>query len=219
MPITVVESDLANQPKALPIITPDQFRKPFKAPARTGKRKPRKLGRSLIATDTPEKKAIAEQKLTKRKKETKSKGKKVIRQVLQSDSEDEDDVILNDDTEDEGGWLETKKTNITEDLLTRPLERLPNEGEYVLVQFCSKNQKVFFVGKVLEERNLNFMELYVSFLRYKKGKFVMPNVPDLSHVKDDDVRYILPTPTFNGSTARQQSYYTFPVDLSHINIR
>lgn len=130
-----------------------------------------------------------------------------------SSSSDEDDMILNDETDDEGDWVEIEETILTEDLLTRPLERLPNEGEYVLVQFCSKNQKIFFVGKVLEERNHSSLELYVSFFRYKKGKFVMPNVPDLSYVKDDDVKFILPTPV-TGSTARQQSYYTFPVDLS-----
>ncbi|KAH9628548.1 hypothetical protein HF086_001155, partial [Spodoptera exigua] len=122
------ESD-ANQSTKKSLITPDQFRKPLKAPTRLGKRKPRKLGKSHIATDTPAKNAIAEQKAAKRKKETKSKGmgKKVIRQVLQSDSEDEEDMVLNDETDDEGGWVESLETIITEDLLKKSIERLPNE--------------------------------------------------------------------------------------------
>ncbi|XP_045782879.1 uncharacterized protein LOC123879265 [Maniola jurtina] len=216
----ITEINLSVPPRIKSLITPDQFRKPLKAPARNGKRKPRKLGKSLIATDTPEKNAIAKQKAAKRKKEIKCKGKKAIRQVLQSDSEDEMDIVLNDETDDEGDWIETEEEhNITDDLLKRPLVRLPNEGEYILVQFCSKNQKIYFVGKVLEERNISSSDLYVSFLRYKKGKFVMPNVPDLSYVKDEDVRFILPKPTVSGSTSRQQSYYVFPVDLSQINIR
>ncbi|XP_047033430.1 uncharacterized protein LOC124639949 [Helicoverpa zea] len=221
MSTTFPESESTSSSGIKSIITPEQFRKPLRAPTRTGKRKPRKLGKSLIATDTPEKNAIAEQKAAKRKKETKTKGigKKAIRQVLQSDSEDENDMILNDETDDEGDWVESEETIITEDLLKQPLLQLPKESQYVLVQFCSKNQKIFFAGKILEERNPNTLEFYVSFLRYKKGKFVLPDVPDLSYVKDDDIRLILPTPTVSGSTARQQSYYSFPVDLSHINIR
>ena len=61
----------------------------LKAPSRTEKRK---LGRSLIATDTPEKNAIAELKSAKRKNQIKRK--KSVRQVLQTDSEDDDEETI-----------------------------------------------------------------------------------------------------------------------------
>ncbi|CAH2086467.1 unnamed protein product [Euphydryas editha] len=49
-------------PKSEHIITPVMFRPPLKAGPRTDKRKGRKLGKSMIATDTPEKERIAEER-------------------------------------------------------------------------------------------------------------------------------------------------------------
>lgn len=55
-------------------IGPEEFRPPLKAGARTNKRKQRKLGRSMIATDTPEKDEIAlVRDAAKRRKESKEK--------------------------------------------------------------------------------------------------------------------------------------------------
>lgn len=204
------------------LVIPEQFRKPFKAAARSGKRKPRRLGRSLIATDTPEKEEIKSYKTAiKRKKERKATDKKYVRKVLKSDSEEDDEVVLDDDSADDDNWLddeENQENIITEELLVNPLTELPREGQYVLVQFESKKQRVFYVAKVLEERN-NDLEFYVSYLRHRKGQFTMPNAPDLAYVKDDNIKMILPNPTLNGSTARQQSYLTFGVYLSGLNIR
>ncbi|KAF2891884.1 hypothetical protein ILUMI_14289 [Ignelater luminosus] len=200
------------------IVTPDQFRKLFKAPPRTGERKPRKLGRSLIATDTPEKEEIAKDRSAAKRMKTSNKS--VTRKVLQSDSEEEGEVVLDDESDVEGTWLEENSDEnfFTAESLSQPVSMLPKEGQYVLVKFESKKQRLFYTAKVLEERN-DALELYVSFLRYKKGHFTMPNVPDLSFVKDDQIVYILPKPTVSGSTARQQSYYKFSIDLSNINIR
>lgn len=199
------------------LVTPDEFRKPLKAAARNNKRKPRRLGRSLIATDTPEKNEIEYNKRAKRKRVT----RKAIRKVLQSDSEEDCEIVLNDDSPDEGSWLsdeEDKENIITQKMLMKPLPRLPREGEYVLVEFASKKQLLYYVAKVLEERN-DTLELYVSYLRHKKGRFSMPNTPDLAYAKDDNIKLLLPTPVSSGSTVRQQSYLTFSFDLSCINIR
>ncbi|CAH0562830.1 unnamed protein product [Brassicogethes aeneus] len=73
-------------------VSPEQFRAPLKAKPRANKRKPRKLGKSIIATDTPEKNEIdTAREATKKRKEVKEK--KVKRQVLQSDSKEDYDVI------------------------------------------------------------------------------------------------------------------------------
>lgn len=53
------------------------------------------------------------------------------------------------------------------------------------------------------------MEMFVSFLKTKNELFHNPNVPDLSYVKDDDIKFILPEPTVTENTARQQSCFKF----------
>ncbi|KAJ2937616.1 hypothetical protein O0L34_g12959 [Tuta absoluta] len=61
-------------------IPPKEFMPPLKAGPRSGGRKPRKLGRSLIATDTPEKNEITEAR--NKAKQRKSAAKKAKRLVL-----------------------------------------------------------------------------------------------------------------------------------------
>ncbi|CAG5046382.1 unnamed protein product [Parnassius apollo] len=57
--------------------SPKEFMLPLKSGPRPGRRKPRKLGKSMIATDTPEKNQIAEER---KKHETRS-----LRQVQLND--------------------------------------------------------------------------------------------------------------------------------------
>lgn len=103
---------------------------------------------------------------------------------------------------------------MTEQDINKPLSRFLKEGEYVLVQFTTKKIKPFYIGKVIEERNEN-LEFYISFLMKKAcNKYHFPAILDLSNVKDDDVKFVLPKPTFSGSTTRQQNYYSFSIDLS-----
>lgn len=222
--INLAPSTSAGPSKDCQILTPDQFRQPLKAKPRTGKRKPRKLGRSLIATDTPEKAAIAvEREAAKRRKEMKGK-KGSVRKVLQSDSEDEEEVVLHDESDDDDiDCFEEEKENdqmtLTENCLQNPLCRSPTVGDYIIVEFSTKKQKIYYVAKVLESRNTS-MEVYVSFLRQKTDQlFHIPNVPDLACVNDHDIKFILPKPTVTGSTARQQSCYKFPINMSNLNLR
>lgn len=60
--------------------SPKEFMPPLKAGPRTGWRKPKKLGRSMIATDTPEKNQIAEER--NKAQERKSATKKTKRPIL-----------------------------------------------------------------------------------------------------------------------------------------
>lgn len=218
-------------------VSPSQFRQPLKALPRANKRK-RKPGRSLIATDTPEKENIRMQRSEVKKKKLPKKNKinepkkRAVRKVLQSDSEDEtENISIHDEDsdwceEDENNdWCEEDKVGnrieiLTDDkLLRNVLPRLPKEGDYVLVRFSTKRKSVYFVGKVLHERN-DKLEYYVSFLRAnRKYQFNMPSNPDISYVKECDLKFILPKPCLGGSTLRQQSYYYFNVDFSQIDIR
>ncbi|CAG9794150.1 unnamed protein product [Diatraea saccharalis] len=155
------------------------------------------------------------------------KQRKVIKKVLQSDSEDqsEEDQNINveyQESDEDNEWpdddIENETICLTENDFTDPLPRPPRKGEFVLVEFSTKKQKVFYIGKVLESRNHN-LDYYISYLRKKAhGKYAMPNNPDLSIAKERDIKYILPKPTFGGSTMRQQSYYCFPIDFSNLNV-
>ncbi|CAH2108862.1 unnamed protein product [Euphydryas editha] len=218
-------------------VSPSQFRQPLKALPRANKRK-RKPGRSLIATDTPEKENIRIQRLEVKKKKLPKKNKanepkkKAVRKVLQSESEDDtENISIHDEDSDwceeneDSDWCKEDEVGnkiemlTDEKLLLNVLPRLPKEEDYVLVRFSTKRKSVYFVGKVLHERN-DKLEYYVSFLRAnRKYQFHMPSNPDLSYVKEYDVKFILPKPCLGGSTLRQQSYYYFNVDFSQIDIR
>ncbi|GAB6021636.1 Nucleoporin nup93 [Chamberlinius hualienensis] len=108
---------------------------------------------------------------------------------------------------------------ITEDHLIRPLPRLAVEEDFVLVKFANKRLKFYYVGKVVENRN-DDLEYGVSFLRkVTTNTFYLPIVPDVSAVKEDDVKLILPKPYFSGTTSTQQSFFSFSFDFSLVNIR
>lgn len=202
--------------------SPFEFRNPIKAGPRKSKRKARKLGRSLIATDTPEKLEIEMDKnFSKNRKEAKKR--KTAKKILQNDSENELFEIPYQESDEDNDWLDEEVENyivpITSNYLKRPLSHTPQEGEYVLVEFSTKKTQIYYVGKVLESRNKK-LEYCISYLRRKSiNKFHNPNEPDISYVKEQDIKLILPKPDFSGSTSRQQSYLSFATDLSLLNIR
>lgn len=174
----------------------------------------------MIATDTPEKNEIEmEKSAVKRKKETKKK--RVSKKVMQSDSDDEDIEIPLQDSDADCDWIDENEPDIsvlTYKDLEKPLPRLAQEGEYVLVEFATKKKILYYVGKVLQTRNKD-LEYQISFLRQnRQHKFCLPDVPDISFIKEQDVKFILPKPTVSGSTSRQQSIYDFPLNLSSIAI-
>lgn len=86
------------------------------------------------------------------------------------------------------------------------------------MQLTTKKQKSLYIGKVIEERNSDLEYYTISFLRRKPGtdKFLMPNKPDLSLIKDDDLKYILPKPSMVGTASRP--FYIFPIDFTLVTI-
>ncbi|KAJ2937402.1 hypothetical protein O0L34_g19085 [Tuta absoluta] len=95
----------------------------------------------------------------------------------------------------------------------KQLRRHPREDEYVIVQFETKRLRSLYIGKVLEGKN-NDLEYYVSFLRQKSGtqRFHVPDKPDLSVVKENDIKFILPKPSMVGTSSRPM--YSYSVDLT-----
>lgn len=142
-----------------------------------------------------------------------------------SESEDETEIVLQDSDNDQNWWEEEDDENwrpLTNDMVIQNvLNRQLQEGDFVIVIFPGKKQNVFFVAKILNLRNQD-LEYYVSFLRLKNNSvdlFHFPTVPDVSYVKEDDIKMILPKPRLCGSTIRQQSYFQFAVNFSELNIR
>lgn len=182
---------------------------PRKSDQNTKKRK----GKTMIATDTPEK-----MELMKIKEKT-VRGQKVKRRVLDSDSDDssaEGDVELQDSSGEENFINDEPEP---EPVNFGNLHRHPIQDDYVLVEFITK-QKVYYVGKILSQRNEN--EFEVSFMRKStKGyeSFFAPNVPDLSLVMKKDIKMILPPPLTHGLTKRQTSLLKFEINFSNLNIK
>lgn len=202
-----LETESLNQ-----FLSPEQFRGfPVAGPRK--ERKPRRKGKSMIATDTPEKNDIEQREVAKRKKNAKI----IKRKVLQEEEEttDDDDYSVHSDDKESGSDNE----NIINPEFLQPLENRPSIGDFVLVEFQPKSHKVYYIGKVLTAEN---EDVEVTFLR-KNNKmmntFHMPNVPDISMVSLYDIKMILSTPKFCGNTKRQQAFYLFDLNFSKIDLR
>lgn len=210
--------------------SPMEFMAPFKAGPRTGKRKSRKLGKSMVATDTPEKDRIAdERKKTKERKLvaktisqpafSNKRGKKKPKMAmidLESSEEDEDVVYMEEGDSDISEFSEELDEDglplVTEDF--KKLTRSPKEGDYVLVLLDANKLKVFYVARITEVINTN--KFVASFMRLKvkdNMKFHMPLEPDLSEIHMKEIKMILPLPQINGSKLRN-STYVFPVRVT-----
>lgn len=221
---TVNKNTPTTSAKELSFKSPFEFRNPIKAGPRKTNRKRRKPGRSMIATDTPEKTLIEQEKNAKKRK-TETKKNKVIRTILDSDEEIENhgEVQLAD-SDDDDDWQEPPEEDqddneitLTEEDLNNLLPYPPKEGEYVIVELTTKKQRSLYIGKIIEERNKD-LEYYISFLRRKSGtqKFLMPDKPDLSLVKENDLKYILPKPSVVGTSSRP--FYDFSINLTLLTI-
>lgn len=213
-------------------IDPTEFRPPIKAKPRKNVRKNRKKGRSMIPTDTPEKEQIElEKQARKRQADMKTKvgcankkGKTVVRRVLQDSSTSESDtsMILESDgamTDEFDDNSDIDSIPIAKDQLGN-LSRDPVEGEFVLVEFQGRKDKIYYLAKVLAAQEGEFD---VSFLRKKSPTqyvFCIPDIPDLSTVPKSDIKLILPKPSDLGSTSRcKNSFYSFNIDFCGLDLR
>lgn len=89
-------------------------------------------------------------------------------------------------------------------------------GSFVLVKFTTKKTCQYYVGKVL--KLIGEEEYEISFMRRHGNKFVFPVVEDTSSVLLQDIELHLPDPYSAGGTARINSTFTFPVDMSSYNV-
>ena len=156
-------------------------------------------------TDTPEKKALEEEQLNRKK--PKQVPKKSL--VLDSDTSDSDITVLMDSS-DSDFELET-------------LDHFDFEcdkcevGDFVVVKFEGKKHLIHYVAQI---ETLDYDgddgDIIAKFLRRKRGsrEFVFPQVEDNSPIYVKDVIMKLPPPQKCGGTQRKQSIFTFEVNLS-----
>lgn len=190
-----------------------------KAQPKKTQRKSRQKGKSIIATDTPEKLILMERLKNKRKECKTVSGRKPVTKRLNFDSTDDedDDAVINlDDTDDSvDDFVVPDPTSFEE------LDREPTIDDYVLVEFsCKKN--LYYIGQVTKEKD-NEGDYEVTFLRKCKKsvgtKFVHPAVPDIASICTKDIKMILPQPVASGKTKRQQAFLSFEIDFKFMNMQ
>ncbi|CAB3254079.1 unnamed protein product [Arctia plantaginis] len=210
-------------------ISPKIFRPPLKAEPRKNRFK-RKAGKSMIATDTPEKNALAENKNPKQNKTRKRANVVKVtlfesshKRVKSDTSSDEEDEFISSDSSS-GGENFLDQSEEEEVLLCDnfpPLLRKPRVEDYVIIAFTTKKSKVYYIAQILEELEGEECDYYVSYFKLKNKvtqTFSLPLEPDTAGVNRKDITYILPPPITQG-TARRQATYKFPVDMSLLNLR
>lgn len=212
-------------------ISPKMFRPPLKAGPRKTKRC-RPLGKSMIATDTPEKDLIAA-----RKNKDKVKVKKVKTGDLfqeKKKSKKKETVIIDDDSGEEGSFCASGSSSGGEQFLSdseddeiiltedfSPLPRNPNVGDFVIVLIESEKtkKKCYYIAKIIDNSPESGFDYSVSYLKLKSKvyhTFAEPMEPDMAMVSKNDIKYILPNPKVEGSS-RRTGTFRFPMNLSLLN--
>lgn len=96
------------------------------------------------------------------------------------------------------GWKGKKPLIIIDPNNFLPLRTTPKEGNFVLVQFVAHKSTVFYyIGKIIGTKTGK--EFDISFLRKSlkvKNGFRLPDVPDVASVPLEDIKLVLPSPSF-----------------------
>nr|CAD7587567.1 unnamed protein product [Timema genevievae] len=168
---------------------------------------PTEQKRILIATSTHEKNAIMERKhhlkvkgskkLLFKKKETVPEGGYETETILEESGDDfmDDELPLSTTFED--------------------IEIESQEGEFFLVQFdIPGKSKIVYIGEVvLKDEDDDYEVTFLKRSNKTSDKFVKPLVEDRASVHEDQIKMILPKPSFCGQTKRQNSYLSFSMKI------
>lgn len=195
-------------------ISPEAIQRYPKASPRKKCLKPRKKGKSMVPTDTPEKTVIEnaarETKLRATRKEICKR--KLKRKIV----EDEEDSKSDTDY-----FSDTSESEMSDDLPAEFRDNIEtvDVGDFVLVEFKDK-KKFYYVGKVIKVNQKEDCE--VSYCRKSskvEGAFVFPLVEDLASVTFKDIKLILPVPCNRKGTKRANSFLKFPVNFAGLDVR
>ncbi|KAK3923478.1 Tigger transposable element-derived protein 1 [Frankliniella fusca] len=231
-PITRTEESLdVNVPP--PLLTPRKIRGYPQAKDKEKKRMPRRKGKCMVATDSPNKQEIEEREIQQHLKKSSAEERKkkreeqdVAKKLKQEGGKKKKGMATkkvltyssdSDNSVSQGECVIDKNVPITKSKVL--CDKTPVEGDYVLVQFVSGKQLTHFVGKVVKDCDED-CDYEVSYLRhYKDGKFKMPLIPDIASVHESDIKCKLPKPVYpDGYTKRQQSLLLFNFDFSGMKL-
>ncbi|KAJ8931852.1 hypothetical protein NQ314_015194 [Rhamnusium bicolor] len=138
----------------------------------------------------------------------------------------------NEETTDEEEWKSEASGSGDEDVdwagVANPdnfkeLERDPKKDDFVLVALVDeangRSKEKFYIAKIVTQGEIR--EWGVSFLRKsekKTGSFVFPLIEDIATINSEDIKLILPPPSFAGGTKRLQSFLKFDIDFLLLNM-
>ncbi|KAK9873409.1 hypothetical protein WA026_022468 [Henosepilachna vigintioctopunctata] len=202
---TTILSSCELQPPRTPEKSPETtsipiWRIPKAGPRKSG-RAPRRRGKSMITTDTPNKNEI-QMREEKKRKQRKTLAKTKKRKVLQdSSSENEDDISVYSEEEPILEDEEDDYAVVDPDCMPA-LQSLPKEGDFIIVKFQVKGKGIYYIAKVIGEME---NETEVRFLRRSNtilNNFSLSIVPDIATVGLHDIKMILPKPKCSGNTKR-----------------
>jgi hypothetical protein len=207
-------------------VSPKAIRGLPRAKARTTNRKPRRKGKCMVATDTPEKQAIEEREketITKKKKaEERKKTKAQGKGKVQARKKSKQARVLDFDSNSES-FVDTPSSpppSPPPPLLT--LNHSPSLSDFVLVCLTDKSNDKFFVGQITKGEDEDG-DMEVSYLRHipnsNPPRFVFSQILDLHSVPKGDIKVILPKPSKPASRSkRQAAYFIFEFDFSSIKL-
>ncbi|KAK9688488.1 hypothetical protein QE152_g35289 [Popillia japonica] len=203
-------------PTSKAFISPEEVRGFPKAKPRTSGKRPRRRGRTMITTDTPEKIDLEASKKSGVKKNPKKVKKRIFKDLDDDDSGDNvTNVVLQDSSDDENFHASSPEPNIT----FGDLDREPSQVDYVLVKFFAKSD-VYYIGKIISCETAD--EFQITFLRKclkVHQTFIYPNISDVAVVPKSDIQMILLRPKEYGKTKRQQAFLKFEINFESIDIR
>ena len=170
----------------------------------------------MVATDTPERNAIAEKKShqggrkkklkydDEKEEEGKTWKKKKNSRVDESTKEEE----LPEKDRDDG----SSDVNLYEELTSSDEENITDVtvGKWVLVGYKTKKTILHYTGKIVD---IDGFECDVKFLKQVRGQFVWPEKDDVDTILKEDIVTILPEPIVD-----RRGHHNFQVDLSGRNV-
>lgn len=220
-------------------VSPKEF-KGFPKAENRKKGNSRQKGKSMIATDTPEKEELEKREIDRNKRNVKVVRKRVLdssdpknerinicsrkptpKRVIPESSDTSDDDLsvtdgLNTSSGDENWVPEPRPSGFEE------LARIPVKDDYVLVEFKESTKKlpVYYVARILEvQSNGDFFVTYLRKSTKMRDKFIFPVLQENSIVQLSDIKLLLPEPKAFGSTTRQQSHLSFEINFGFMDVR
>lgn len=160
-------------------------------------------------------------KATKRSLFDKKQSQKNFKRVRKTQQVvDESDDSNDDDSDDDFKQLPLEGSDLESfgSLEEEDFSFTPTAGQFYLVQYETAEDKCIkhYIGELLDFNEA--ADVYnFSSLRLRHGKFVYPNIPDLTTVKKNEIVKEV-TGTRLGTTSRQNRARTFDVDVVKYNL-